>query len=336
MAKLRTVLGPVLLAAAAAGCQGAPTPEEGGGPLVIYSGRNEALIGPLFEEFEQASGVEVQVRYGDTAELAATLVEEGPHTPADVFVSQDAAALGSLARSGRFRTLPADLRSRVPAGFAAPDGSWVGLSGRARTVVYHPGRVRPEDLPQSLEEVADPRFRGRFGAAPANASFQAHMAVYRARAGSEALRRLLAGLAANDPLVYPNNAAIVNAVIAEEIEWGLVNHYYPWRALAEQPGAPVANFFMTQGTASSFINLAGAAILSDHPAAPRLLSFLLSEAAQRHFATQTFEYPLVPEVAPAVELVPLSQLPTPEVDFGEVAAVLEETLTLIKESGLLP
>jgi iron(III) transport system substrate-binding protein len=309
--------------------------EEAASSVVVYSGRNEALIGPLLERFEAAEGIEVEARYGGTAELAATLLEEGANTPADVYISQDAAALGALAGAGLLKPVEPAQLERVPARFRSPKGLWVGLSGRARAVVYNTGLVAPDDLPQSLDEVAETRFEGRFGIAPANASFQAHLAVHRALAGAEASDELMGRIAANGPRDYPKNSAIVAAVIAGEIDWGLTNHYYLWRAKKEQPEAPAANHFMPGGDASAFVNLAGAGVLSGNPAAARLIAFLLSDEAQRYFAEETYEFPLVAGVPAAADLPPLDSLATPEIDFSAVSAVLEETLTAINQSGLL-
>ncbi len=304
-------------------------------PLVVYSGRNESLVGPLLARFTDTSSVGVRVRYAETAELAATLLEEGPGTPADVFISQDAAALGALAAAGALRPLDEALLARVPARFRAPGGEWVGLSGRLRAVVYNTRAISPAQLPRSLAEVAAPRYRGRFGLAPTNASFQAHMAAYGVLAGEPALVELLAAIAANDPRSYPKNSAIVAAVAAGEIDWGLVNHYYLWRELAENPGAPAANHFMSEGPAAAFANLAGAAALSERPAARELIGFLLSDEAQRYFVEETFEYPLVEGVAPAAGLPPLADLEAAGIDFARVAEALPSTLERIGESGLV-
>lgn len=326
-------------ALAAGGC--APAGDRGrtgagAGPVTVYSGRNESLVGPLLSRFTADRGIDVAVRYGSTAEMAATLLEEGDNSPADLFLAQDAAALGAVADAGRFVALPEELLSRVEPRFRSPEGDWVGLSGRARVVVYHTGLIRPEELPQRLEEVVEPRYAGRFGVAPPNASFQAHMAVYRALKGGEALEQLLQGMVANRPRRYENNTAIVQAVLAGEIEWGLTNHYYLWRALKEDPDAPGANYFMPEGDASSFVNLAGIGALNRDPATLELVEYLLSEEAQGYFAQETYEYPLVRGVEPAVGLGPLEELRTPEIDFHEVAAALEETLQAIQRSGLLP
>jgi iron(III) transport system substrate-binding protein len=229
----------------------------------------------------------------------------------------------------------AGLLDRVAPEFRSDRGDWVGVSGRARVVVYGTERMRVEDLPQDLQQVLDPRYRGRFGIAPANASFQAHLAALRAVAGAEALERWLEGLVANEPRRYANNRAIVDAVIAGEIDFGLVNHYYLWQALRDQPEAPARNFFMPGGDVSSFVNVAGVGLLSDEPAGLRLIEYLLSEEGQRYFAEETFEYPLVAGIPAAVDLPPLEQLSLARVDFGALSENLEPTLRAIETSGLL-
>lgn len=303
--------------------------------LVLYSGRSESLVAPLLEEAERAVGVEIEVRYGDTSELAATILEEGDGSPADIFLSQDAAALGALSAAGRFKVLPGELLEAVPSRFRSERGDWVGLSGRARTLVFEPSRIAESELPRSLEEIGEERFRGRFGLAPTNGSFQAHMAVYRAVNGAEALDALLASLAANEPQFFPKNSAIVEAVIAGEIDFGLVNHYYLWRAVTEDPSVTASNFFVPEGQASSFINVAGAGVLSGRPEALELVAYLLSQPAQDYFARETYEYPLVVSATPSVDLPPLAEVRSPELDFSRVSAVFEETLGAIDRAGLI-
>ena len=313
----------------------ATTTQEPDRSFVLYSGRNEKLIGPLLEQFTRETGIRVEPRYGESAELAATLMEEGARTPARVFLSQDAAALAAVARTGIALPLPQDVIARVPARFAGGDGRWAGVSGRARTIVFNPSRITAEELPQSLEEVGEPRYRGRFGVAPLNASFQAQMAAYQALHGEEALSRLLASMTKNEPKRYAKNSAIVDAVATGEIDWGLVNHYYAWEAKRSRPDLPVENFFMPKGDASSFVNVAGVALLGEpDPDAVEFARYLLSEPAQRYFAEKTFEYPLVAGVPASVDLQPLEELRTPELDFSSVADSLEPSLAKISESGL--
>jgi len=310
------------------------TPVAIAGPITVYSGRNEKLIGPLLDRFRAEKGIEVNVRYGDTAEMAGTLLEEGTRTPADVFISQDAAALGAVSAAGLAKQLPSEISSMIPAAFRGPDGKWVGVSGRARSIVFDPRKTQIANLPRSIDELTDPKFKGKFGIAPTNASFQAHMAVYSAIHGEPALEKLLTGMVANQPKRFANNAAIVQAVGAGEVMFGLVNHYYVWQAKKEKPDISIANHFLTEGDGSGFVNVAGVAVLSDKPAAMELVRFLLTDASQLYFANETYEYPLVASVKPVVDLPPIDTLKTPALDFGQVSKVLPRTLELLNSTGL--
>lgn len=340
----RVQLASILLSAVLGGSLGcAPSPDSGENPeasaaersLVLYSGRSESLVGPLLATAERETGIRLEVRYGGTSELAATILEEGERSPADLFLSQDAAALGALSGRGRLQPLPAQILETVATRFRSGRGDWVGLSGRARTLVYEPSRIAEADLPQTLEDIGSAEYRGRFGIAPTNGSFQAHMAVYRAVNGAERLEELLASLAANEPQAYPKNSAIVEAVIAGEIDFGLVNHYYLWRAIQEDPSVTARNYFQPRGEASGFVNVAGIGALSSNPAASELVAYLLSDEAQSYFARETFEYPLVESVDPSVDLPALASVRSPDVDFSRVSEVFEETLQAIDRSGLI-
>ncbi len=315
-----------------------PVRSEKGGTLTVYSGRNEKLIGPLIDRFQKETGVEVKVRYGDTAELAAALLEEGKNSPADVYFAQDAGALGALVAAQRLAKLPDTLLNQVDARFRAPQGEWVGLSGRARTVVYNTKELKETDLPDSLLGFTDPRWKGKIGWAPTNGSFQAFVTALRVTHGEEATRQWLEGIKANNPKVYSNNTAIVQAVGAGEVQVGFVNHYYLFSFLKEQGESfPARNYHPRAGDAGAMINVAGAGILTsakDPKLAERFVNYLLSKDAQQYFADETFEYPLVEGIKTHSLLIPLSQIKTPKLDLGSLSD-LEKTLKLLRDTGVL-
>ncbi|MGH7129817.1 MAG: extracellular solute-binding protein, partial [Planctomycetaceae bacterium] len=197
-----------------------------GESLVIYSGRSEELVSEIIERFEQANNLSVEVRYGDTAELAAQLLEEGDGSPADVYFAQDAGALGAVAKEGLFTELPENILERVDERFRSPDGAWVGVSGRARAVVYNTEAVSEADIPASILDFTDPVWKDRLGWAPTNGSFQAFVTALRVERGDDAARDWLEGIIANNPTVFEGNNPIVTAVNEGEIDAGFVNHYY--------------------------------------------------------------------------------------------------------------
>lgn len=312
--------------------------EEAGGNLVVYSGRNENLVGPLIEQFEAESGIDVDVRYGGTAEMAATILEEGDNSPADVFYGQDAGALGALAAEGRLVELPEDILSLVEPRFRSVEDVWVGTSGRARVVAYNTETVDPAELPESILGFTDPEWQGRIGWAPTNGSFQSFVTALRLIEGEDQARAWLEGIIANDPVVYPNNVAALEGTAAGEVDVAFINHYYLFRALAEQgEDYPAALYFPPNGDPGALVNIAGAGIINtaDNPeAAEAFVRFLLSEQAQEYFATETYEYPLIDSVEPSEGLPPLSEIESPDIDLSGLAD-LEGTLQLLQEVGAL-
>jgi iron(III) transport system substrate-binding protein len=326
-----------LLAAALAVWPGAPPTAAQGGTLTVYSGRAESLIGPLLASYREASGMDVRVRYGDTAELAATIVEEGSNSPADVFFAQDAGALGALDTRGLLRRLPEDLIQKVPPQFRSPVGDWVGVSGRARVIVYNPTLVNEADLPDTVLGLTDPRWRGKIGWAPTNGSFQAFVTAMRATEGDAATRAWLQGMRANNARNYNANPAIVQAVANGEIEVGLVNHYYLYNLQRDRGAMNARNYYPRAGGPGAMINVAGVGILNSSrnvPAAERFVGFLLSPVAQQYFSERTFEYPLAEGVAPSAELPSLASIPHPNIDLNSLRD-LEGTLRMLQDLGIL-
>jgi iron(III) transport system substrate-binding protein len=321
---------------AASPTPGAQTPT---GSITVYSGRAEELVGPLVERLQTDTGLSVEVRYGDTAELAALLLEEGQSTRTDVFFAQDAGALGAVAAEGLLAELPDELLERVPEEFRSPEGEWVGLSGRARVVVYDSRDVTQDQLPTTIDGFTDVAWRGRIGWAPTNGSFQAFVTAYRLLEGEDAARSWLEGILANEPRRYDSNGAIVQAVADGEIDVGFVNHYYLLRAIAEQgEGFPVRNHFLEGSDPGALINVAGVGILGTtdaRPAAERFVDYLLSEPAQTYFAEETFEYPLVAGVPGPEGQPPLDELQAPPIDLSNLSD-LQGTLELLNDVGVLP
>ena len=336
MIRPRRLLATALLALVAwplAACGGKDEQET----LTVYSGRNEKLVGRLFAQFEKATGIRTEVRYGESAELAATIGEEGDRTPADVFFSQDAGALGAVEQ--RLAPLPRELLARVPARFRDPRGRWVGSSGRARVVAYSTERLKPADLPDSIFDFTRPEWKGRIGFPPSNASFQAFVSALRLQAGEARARRWLEDIKANDPTLLENNIQTEEAIADGEIDVGFVNHYYLGELKRERPDFPVANHFLRAGDPGSLVNVAGAGILAGSERsepARRFVAYLLSRAGQRYFAERTFEYPLVAGVAAPRGLRPLARVQGPDVPLGRLGGKLRSTVELLADVGLQP
>ncbi len=309
--------------------------------LIIYSGRSESLVQPIIDDFSSVTGIEVEVRYGSTSEIAGLLLEEGANSPADLFYAQDPGGLGAVADADLFADLTSDVLDKVPSRFADPNKKWVGISGRARTVVYNSEMLTDPatQLPDDLMGFTDPAWDGKIGWAPSNGSFQAMVTTMRSVWGEEQTREWLLGIQANNPTVYPKNTPTVEAVGAGEVTVGFVNHYYLYRFLAEDPNFPAKNYFLPSGGPGSLIMVSGAGILNsaeNHLNATRFLNYLLSDAGQQYFTSQTYEYPVVEGIMIADGLAPLAALDALAIDISlSDLEDLQGTQDLLLELGIV-
>ena len=307
------------------------------GSLVVYSGRSDSLVGPIINQFRDVTGIDVSVKYGSTSEIAATLLEEGGNSPADVFFAQDPGGLGAVA--DMLAPLPDDIVSKVPEWARSPHDRWVGISGRARVVVYNTASISEGDIPATLTSFTEPEWKGRLGWAPTNGSFQAMVTAMRVLWGEDKTREWLKAVQDNDPQVYPKNTPIVAAAAAGEVDVGLVNHYYLYRFIQENGESfPARNHYLDGGGPGSVVLVAGAGILKtaeNRDNAERFLNFMLSQVAQQYFASQTYEYPLVEGVTTHRILKPLDDITNPGVDMADLAD-LQGTQQLLRELGIIP
>jgi iron(III) transport system substrate-binding protein len=304
--------------------------------IVLYSGRNENFVQPVIEAFTAETGIEVEVRYADTGELATTLLAEGADTPADVFWAQDPAFIGGIAKEGLLAELPADVTELVAERFRDADNMWVGITGRSRVFVYNTELVGDDELPETVWDLVEPEWSGRLGVAPTNGSFVAFVTGMLLAEGEERTREWLEGIAANDPVIFEGNGPIVDATVAGDLAGGLVNHYYLLQRIAELGDVPAANHYFGDGDPGSMVMASGAGVLasSDQPdVAADLIRHLLSEESQEHFLG-LFEYPLIDGAGTPEGQPEIGDLPVFDISLTDTADTLEPALNLISESGL--
>lgn len=339
------MLAVALTATVGAACGAEDADDAGGagattgptGSITVYSGRNEALVRPILEQFTADTGVVVNLRAGDSGALGAQLLTERDASPADLFFSQDAGALGAVAKAGLLDRLPASATGRVPVAYAAKDGTWVGVSGRLRVVIYNP-TLAPTP-PATIDDVVDPRWKGKVGYAPTNASWQSFVTALRVTRGEAAAKAWLEKFKALEPRAYNGNANVRDAVNSGELAVGLVNHYYLYEKIATEGAAKVVtkNQYLTGGDVGGLLNVAGVGVLKqakNRAGALALVEYLLSEKGQRYFADRTYEYPLVAGVTPSVDLPSIANLKPPAIDLSDLAS-LDKTQELLAQVGLL-
>jgi iron(III) transport system substrate-binding protein len=308
-----------------------------GETLTIYSGRSESLVAELFKQFTAQTGIELNVRYGDSGELASLILTEGEASPADLYFSQDAGGLGAVGQAGLLAELPADLLNQVDERFRSTSGQWVATSGRVRVVVYNPDLVPTP--PTGIDDLLDPQWKGKIGFAPTNASWQSFVTALRVIRGEDAARTRLTGFAANSPVAYEKNSVVRDAVNSGEVALGLSNHYYLYEKIAaEGADAVIAkNQYLTNGDVGGLVNVAGVGVVASstkQAAALELVKFLLSAQGQQYFATKTFEYTMSAGVASNSNLPKFDELNPPAIDLSDLSSI-EATQQLLEEVGLL-
>ncbi|MEF8779584.1 MAG: extracellular solute-binding protein [Haloferacaceae archaeon] len=303
------------------------------GELTVYSGRGEFLVGDLIGYIEdQYEDFTLTPRYGGSTDLVNQIVNEGSGSPADVFYSVNAGALGALADEGRTRGLSEEVLGMVRSEFRTDQ--WIGTSGRARTVPYNTDAYSEGGMPADVMAYPD-EFDGDLGWAPQYGSCQAFVTAMRLLEGEETTREWLEGVVEAGIQDYPDEFAACQAIADGEIDAAFTNHYYIQRVLDGDPDAPIAAAF-TRGDAGAVFNVAGAAVVdsaADATLAENFVRHLLSAEAQDYFARSTFEYPLIPDVEPIGDLPTIDELDVPDIDLSRLSD-LEPTIDLMRDAGI--
>ena len=306
--------------------------------LTVYSGRKEAYATPLFKAFEEKTGIKIIVKSGKTGALANMLITEKDNSPADIFFAQDSSNLGALSAGGIIEKLPESILNKVDSRFRSPKGDWVGTSGRARVLVYNKDLVKAEDLPKSMYDLTDPKWKGKLGWAPTNGSFQSHLTAMLQTEGEAKTVKWLKDMKANGIQDRPKNTPIVQDVAAGKLAAGLVNHYYLYKVRKDMKEAEKAeNHFFADGDIGMFVNISGVALVKaskKKEAAQQFIDFLLSKEAQEIFKTENFEYPLASGVETYKELKPLSEINPVKCDLGSLDNI-EATQKALEAAGCL-
>jgi len=307
--------------------------------ITLYSGRGETLIAPIISAFTAQTGIKVNVRYGGTSELAILLQEEGSRSPADLFWAQDAAALGAVANL--FMPLPQATLDKVPAAYRDNEGRWIATSGRGRVLAYSTERIKTDDLPKTMSDLVDPKYKGRIALPPTNGSFLAHVAALRVVAGDDVARKWLQGIKANEPVIVRNNTAAIQAIGNGEADLAVTNNYYLVRFKQRAADFPVDQMlFPTEGDIGNLLLVAGMGVLKsskNSKEAVAFIDFLLSDAAQQFFSGEVAEFPVTGKVIPTrVDAVSLDDVVrmAPKVDLNTIGD-LKGTLELVREAGLI-
>jgi len=286
----------------------------GGDTITLYNGQHVQTTDALVQAFEKQTGIAVKVHTDDESVLADQIVTEGGRSPADVFFTENTPALAYLQNKHLLAHLDTSVRTRTQARFNSAQGDWVGISARVSVIVYNPALLKASDLPTSVLQLAEPRYKGLLALAPGETDFQPIVtSVLRAK-GHAATVAWLEGLKANAAgHIYPDNETIVSEVNRGQVAIGVINQYY-WYRLRAEIGAPAMHAVITTFAPRDpgyVIDVSGAAVLassSHRAAATRFVQFLTTKTAQEIIGhSDSFEYPIDAGVLSAAPETPFSR-----------------------------
>ncbi len=305
--------------------------------LTVYSAQHESLVRTMVEGFTEETGIELEFRDANDAELANQIVQEGEASPADVFLTENSPAIDVVDDAGLLAPLDQSTLDQVDEAYRPSSGNWVGFAARSTVLAYQPAAVAEADLPASILELADPAYEGRVGIAAGGADFQAIVSAVLALEGEDATRVWLTGLQRNAE-VYASNTAVMKAVDEAEVPVGVMYHYYWYRDRAENGliGDDAELHYFGDQDPGAFVSVSGAGVLASsdmQEEAEQFVQFLVGEEGQQALAdSYALEYPL----NPAVELEgvkPFSELEPPQVNVSDLDA--ERVVELMTEVGFL-
>lgn len=336
--------GVVAVLMSLAGLAGCARPAAGGsdkgpGELVVYSARNEQFVQPLLDKFAADTGITVRALHAGSGAVSR-LIEESRNVHADIFISNDVGALEYLRIGGHLQEYePAGIESIDPR-YRAADNSWFALSARTRVLMYNKDLITAETMPNTIWELADPTWAGRFAITRGgNGSMIAHVSALRFEWGDERTAQWIAGVKENAGAIMQGHGDIRRAVGAGEVAFGLVNNYYYHQQLLEPRDNNVGVIYPDQGEGEmgAVVNAAGVAFIKDAPNAEnarRFLTWILLPENQREFSYASLEVPINPSIEAFGEAASISDYRVHGMPLSNLGEVFEDTREFIELSGL--
>ena len=326
----------VVAIATVTGCGGG-----GGGKssVVLYNGQHPELTSALVSAFQRQSGITVNRKDGDSLVIATQILQEGHSSPADVVLTENSPELMTLEQHGLLAQLPKSVLAQVPKVDESPSGNWVGVALRISSLAYDPKLVARSQLPKSILDLAQPRWKGKVAVSPTDSDFPPIVGAVIERFGQARAALWLQGLKRNAQ-TYQDEEAVTAAVNRGDVALGIINHYY-WYRLRLEIGAHAMHsslYYFPDGDPGSIVNVSGIGVLasSKHRAAAlKFIRFVISPDGQRLLAKgDDFEYPALPGVAANPALTPFAKTPHTTVSVAKLGDG-STAARLIRETGLI-
>jgi len=334
---MKIALSTLAGAALALGLVAAPAMAEDAG-IIVYNAQHESLAKEWAEGFTKETGVKVTLRNGGDSDFSNQIVAEGAASPADVFLTENSPAMALVEAAGLFAPVDAHTLAQVPQEYQPSSGKWVGVAARSTVFAYNKDKLKEDQLPKSLLDLADPGWKGRWAASPSGADFQAIVSALLQIKGEAATADWLKAMKANFT-AYKGNSTVMKAVNAGEIEGGVIYHYY-WFGDQAKTGENSKNvglhYFKNQDP-GAFVSLSGGCVLasSKHPKeAQAFLKWVTGKGGQKVLKTGTsYEYAVGKGDESNPKLVPLADLQAPKVDPATLNS--KKVIDLMTQAGLL-
>lgn len=314
------------------------------GEVNVYSARHYDADLAIYDAFTCGSGIKVNLIESEGDALIERLAQEKEASPADIFITADAGVLWRAQSRGLFRPITDEtILERVPARFRHPAGEWIGLSKRARVVVYDKSKGLPEGL-ASYEDLADPRFKGMICVrSSSNVYNQSLLASIIANDGAAAGEAWARGVAANFARAPEgNDTSQIEAVAAGICRLAIVNSYYvarykdPTDKQKFAIGKSIAVFYPNQSDRGAHINISGAGVARHAPNAAnaeRLIAYLLTDESQEAFAKGNNEYPIVEGLAPEGPIAAFGPFKEDTLAVSELGELQAEAVKAFDRAG---
>jgi iron(III) transport system substrate-binding protein len=312
---IASVLVLLAVAVAVSGC-GLAEGVVSNATLTIYNGQHPQTTDALVAAFTKKTGIKVRVDSNDEDTLSAQLQQEGSHTPADIYYTENSNWLALADQRGLLAKVDPSTLANIPSVDNAADGDWVGVTARVSCLIYNTDKVKRSQLPTSILQLADKRWYGKLGVDSGETDFWPIVSSVARLKGAQATMLWLDGLRINagGEVHIPDNETLTLDVNAGIVDLGVINQYYYYRLMADIGKRAMHSqiVFFAPHDPGYVEDISGAAIIrySKHKrAAQEFLAFMTSAAGQRIIAgSDSFEYPLRPGIAANPELTPLADL----------------------------
>lgn len=322
-------------AVAIAGTASAQPADSG---ITVYNAQHASLTQAWADGFTKETGIKVTIRKGGDTELANQIVQEGAASPADVFVTENSPAMTLVDRAGLFSTLPKDVLDQVPANFRPRDGHWTGVAARSTVFVYDRRRLKEADLPKSMLDLADAKWKGRWAASPSGADFQAIVGALLELKGEKITADWLKAMKAN-ATAYRGNTVAMKAVNAGEVEGALIYHYYYFgdQAKTAENSAHIGMHYFRNQDPGAFLSTSGAGVLASSKRRKEAEAFVRWMTGKRGQAVlrdgDSFEYAIADGAESNPRLEPIARLQAPQVEPSKLDS--RKVTELMTAAGLL-